>query len=153
VGRPQSDDAFNICTLVAGSLSGLDNFLPPLYLLLEIPESLVFFILTFAYYSFGYTPLLVLAIGYLIASFAEWRLNVDTYSPVSFFDNIDGPTQGWVHSLGLTGIKQWSGNLTTKPHFFSCPIVVGFTGYKILDKQNKTHFFIGTCLYVKIHVF
>jgi hypothetical protein len=32
------------------------------------------------------------------------------------------------------------------------PLIVGFTGYKIYDEQNETHFFIGVCLYVKITV-
>jgi hypothetical protein len=62
------------------------------------------------------------------------------------------PTIGRAHSLGLTGIKQWNGTLTPKPHFLNFPIIGGITGYKILDEQNETYFFIGTCLYVKIHV-
>jgi hypothetical protein len=148
-----NDVDYNIFALVTGSLRAPDNFLPPLYLLLQIPLLLVVMILTFAYYNLGgYRPPLVFAIGYLLATFAQWRLDSVTHSPVSFLNNIDGPAIGWVHSLGLNGIKQWSGLLTTRPHFFSCPIIVGFTGYKIFDEQNETHFFIGACLYVKITV-
>lgn len=148
-GNATDDYTFNICALVTGSLSAPDNFLPPLYLLLQIPLLLVVMILTFAYYNLGgFRPPLVFAIGYLIATFAEWRLNADTYSPVSFLNNIEGPAIGWVHSLGLNGIKQWSGLLTTNRN----PIIFGFTGYKIYDEQNETHFFIGACLYVRITV-
>jgi len=93
-GRASNGNDFNICALVTGSVWGPDNFLPPLYLLLEIPEALLLIILTYAYYNLDYTPPLVFAIGYLIASFAEWRLNADTPSPISLFNNIDGPTYG-----------------------------------------------------------
>jgi hypothetical protein len=149
--KTSNGDDFNICALVTGSLWGPDNFLPPLYLLLEIPATFFLFI-ALMFYGTYYTPILIYAILYLIGSVMEFALNVDTHSPVSMFNNIDGPTIGWVHSIGLTGIKQWSGLLSTKPHLLSCPIIVGFTGYKILDEQNETHFFIGTCLYVKITV-
>jgi len=146
-----NDDDFNILALISGSVTGPGNFLPPLYLILNIPAyALLWIILAF---SGTYNMPLLLYAMLIIGSIAEFILNVNTYSPFSFFNNIEGPTKGWVHSLGLNGIKQWSGNLTTKPLFFSVPIIIGFTGYKILDKQNGKHFFIGTCLYVRIHVF
>jgi len=149
--RASYNEDFNMCALVTGSISGPDNFLPPLYMLLELPLVLIIMILRMAYYHYRDMPI-VYAIGVALATFAEWRLHLDTNTSVSIFDNIEGPTIGWVHSLGLNGIKQWNGTLTMKPHFLSNWIVFWFTGYKILDEERGTHFFIGTCLCVKIHV-
>lgn len=148
-----SDDDYNILAFVSGSVTGLDNFLPPLYLLLITPASFLAIIIYVLFYGTHHISLLLYAMLIVISSIMKFTLNVNTYSPLSFFNNIDGPTKGWVHSLGLNGIKKWSGLLVTKPRFLSCPIIVGFTGYKILDKQNETHFFIGTCLLARIHVY
>ena len=120
-------------------------------MLLEIPENALAF-LQMLFYGTYWEPILLDVMLWVLGHIMHFILNTNTNSPASFMNVIEGPAEGWVHSIGLLGIRQWNGTLSNKPHFFSVPLVVGFTGYKIYDEQNETHFFIGTCLYVDIYV-
>ena len=65
--------------------------------------------------------------------------------------------QGWVHTIGLNGIKNWDdtfiGSLPLLPVlgwdlFFTG--ILGFTGINIGSLENNKHFYIGTALWTRM---
>jgi len=59
---------------------------------------------------------------------------------------------GWVHTLGLFGVKSWAGNFTGQMDFYPllvfhwCLGATGFTGIKILNRKvssDRNYYYLG----------
>ena len=139
---PLRADDFNAVAVVTGQLSEL-WYVPQVCSIL---------------FSIGIISLILALIGFptysvygMFQTIANHILERRT-GPVSLFDALctGNETTGWIASLGLYGIKYWTGPLTgglRHPTALPAPLVWGFTGLKLTISDNTT-FFLGTALQV-----
>ena len=142
----------NYCCLTSGQLTGEYCFMTP-FSLLFTPVLVVQLILLNSIYNKNSMLYRILyGVTNLTLNLIKLSLIINNVLPMSMLNTIDGPASGWVYTIGLTGVKKWSGNLTgILPKVLAdCPMAVGFIGLKIVLDQGETHFFIGASLAVGI---
>ena len=117
--------------------------------------------LLFAYIGYGLLlylkpilGLLLIALGWVAFLFF---LFLEEYSPLLVLNRIylgdNGiPATGWIHTIGLFGIKSWNGSFfgqIPKSYYLG---IIGFSGLRIRENSSiENHVFnMGSALYVKI---
>jgi hypothetical protein len=66
------------------------------------------------------------------------------------------PANGWVYTIGLTGIRRWEGNIIGAIRQGILDDLIGITGFigiKIFDTNTNDMFYIGFACRVKINEF
>jgi hypothetical protein len=88
------------------------------------------------------------------------RISLGTLSKSTWGFWIKKPSNGWLHTIGLNGIKNWNGSFYGQiPSPFGLIIslfslffytgIIGFTGIRILSSE-ASYFYMGTALWVNI---
>ena len=89
-----------------------------------------------------------------VGSFLTFGMTYEGFYP--WEDPVHYPSDGWIHTIGLNGIKSYSeefyGQLTKIWAIFSTYYsgIVGFTGINIREDESPTVFYLGFGLNVKI---
>ncbi len=141
------DDDENLFCLVAGKTDNT-NFLPLSYrLLLKIYELYNDLLILILIFQIILLPLVIL-----------WMLSPVVYGNIALLGHSDGPSHGWVYTIGLNGIKNWWGNFRGGTYFRAvggvrkCYLgILGFNGISICTNVNHLDcFYLGFARQVKL---
>ena len=173
--RSQSSDfECNLLSLIAGKTTET-LIIPPIslalnrifytwaYLCILLLESLNLYLEEF-YYFLVFVLLAASSVNYVIQS-AFSLIPIALLNGISFGElynmpgegNVINPASGWIHTIGLLGIKSWKDRIFGQIFPFMCPFfgvtyigIIGFTGFNIFNKKTGNTFYMGTAPFVKI---
>ena len=128
----------NYLTMIVGRLNPI-TFRPTIitliiYLIFSLGQGYLFLFLLYAIYSLIQE----------ITNSLPFSLNSLIFTPTSTY----AYAYGWLHTIGLLGNKNWSGNLTGALRLMDGLLVFGFIGLKLNMKDGQ--FFIGSALAVGV---
>ncbi|EMR75502.1 hypothetical protein MBGDF03_00638 [Thermoplasmatales archaeon SCGC AB-540-F20] len=136
----------------------------PLLILMSIPSTIIQALYTTSLVMLNLPSTLIylykFPIGFL------WNLpgRKLVHHPIMYGNDVEGPSSGWVESVGINGNKSWNGSfwgqLPLIPHFFLdtvpdidityfYPGVMGFRGIEMTIDENG-YYYMGNALWVNL---